>query len=109
MAERRFIVAPRGGGKTASVLIKAQAEITRLTAELEHMTSELDDGQVLIAELLADTYSLLQKNSKLRELLHEIAVAGVPFDDPRIDYVEIQVDKDTMADLRAAIDDAKGE
>ena len=43
-------------------------EIARLTAELEHMTSELDDGQVLIAELLADTHSLLQRNSKLREL-----------------------------------------
>jgi hypothetical protein len=39
----------------------------------------------------------------MAEALHEIAVAGVPFDDPRIDYVEIQVDRDTMVEIRALV------
>jgi hypothetical protein len=46
---------------------------------------------------------LTARIAKLEEVLHEIAVAGVPFDDPRIDYVEIQVDKETMAEIRALI------
>jgi hypothetical protein len=40
---------------------------------------------------------------RMAEALREIAVAGVPFDDPRIDYVEIQVDKETMTEIRALV------
>ena len=43
---------------------------------------------------------LTAENKVMRELLNEVAVAGVPFDDPRIDYVEIQVDRDTLDEIR---------
>jgi len=60
MAERRFIVAPRGGGKTASVLIEAQAEITRLTAD----NAELRE---LYNTALRDVVDECKKNAALRE------------------------------------------
>jgi hypothetical protein len=55
------------------------------------------------ADALAEALRLLREQG---ELLRDAACAGVEFEDPRIGYVVVQIDRDTWAELapyRAAL------
>jgi hypothetical protein len=60
-------------------------------------TGELRDR---IAELEAEV-------ERLRALLSEAVNAGIVFEDPRLDYKEVQVDVRWFSDARKALADAK--
>ena len=76
------------GGSEAKVLHEAAYEIARIRAENAELTRQLEEA---------------------RELLTEVAVSGVSMSDPRIDYVEVQIDTDTWAELREMADAAPEE
>ena len=44
---------------------------------------------------------LFAENERLRELLAEVGGAGVAFEDERVDYVEIQIDRETWEAIKA--------
>jgi hypothetical protein len=43
--------------------------------------------------------ALTEESERMRDLLREIAASGVEFEDPRIDYVTVQVDRETWTAL----------
>ena len=48
-------------------------------------------------------YALRRHCEAAEAMLLEVAVSGVTLDDPRIDYVEIQIDRETWQAIRAAV------
>lgn len=42
-----------------------------------------------------------EENTRLRELLGDVAAAGVAFDDERLGYLEVQIDRETWREIRA--------
>jgi len=58
--------------------------------------------------LIADFQIELDEKDKrlqtLEELLHEVAASGTEVDDERIPYMVIQVGRETMAEIRAALE-----
>jgi len=57
-----------------------------------------DDNLIVTA---VNSYDATQKQlAALREALGEIANSAIDFDDPRISYVSMQVDRDALAEAR---------
>ena len=50
---------------------------------------------------------LLDRNREAEELLREIHNSGVEMQDDRIDYMTIQVNKDTMKDIASWLEEEK--
>lgn len=41
-----------------------------------------------------------RENERLRELMREVAGSGVEFEDPRVGYVVVQIDRPTWDEVR---------
>lgn len=66
--------------------------------------------KTLAAALLAEygqIDTLLDRNRRAGELLREIHNSGVEMQDDRIDYMTIQVNKDTMKDIARWLEEGK--
>jgi hypothetical protein len=46
---------------------------------------------------------LMREVERLRALLRDVADSGVAFEDPRIHYVEVQIDTVTWQEIRDAV------
>ena len=73
----------------------------------DHMTScprcaeeKIVELEELVAELKAAEGILHQTISRQRGLLGEVANSGVEFEDDRVRYVTVQIDRDTWDDLQ---------
>lgn len=83
-------------GPLAEQVGGAVLEVKRLRAELTQLR---DDNR----ELSGDAHAAREEARRLRTLCVEVANSGVAMEDPRIDYMEIQLDRETWNELRALV------
>jgi predicted nuclease with TOPRIM domain len=56
-------------------------------------------------EMLGNAYARIEKLEKIETVLHDLLdnISTPTLDDPRLDYVEVQVDRDALAQARLAL------
>ncbi len=72
--------------------VSQQAEHDPLTCELCHAEGTGAEIEYLTAQV-----------NQLRALLSEVAASGISFQDPRVRYLEVQIDCSTWDDIAAAL------
>lgn len=56
-----------------------------------------------LKQTVADNDKMFDENNRLKALLREITLCGHTDIDPRIDYLEVQIDRDLWAEAKKAI------
>jgi hypothetical protein len=79
--------------------VNAADRVARLTRGFHDR--DVVAGASADADALAEAMRLLGEGAACRELLYDAACAGVEFDDARLDYVSVQVDRTTWNELVA--------
>lgn len=85
---------------------EAAQEAMRLAEIYEHAKLDgFDLGEKTrgLVALAAYVRELEAERDRLRGLLHDVAESGVSMHDPRVRYVEIQVDRETWAKIREGL------
>ena len=62
-------------------------------------TEAVETMDELLTEDEAEIARLREDNGRLRALLYDVANSGVAQDNPRIGYVEVQIDRTTWAEI----------
>lgn len=60
-----------------------------------------DRSDELVERLRADAAAVRAERDRYREALREVAASGVEFDDARVGYVTVQIDRPTWQDVQA--------
>ena len=61
-----------------------------------------------INHLIASHFQLRATNAELLSLLRDVAESGISFEDERIKYLEVQIDRETWQAIRAVLDSGHG-
>lgn len=63
--------------------------------------SVAETSRKIASNLRSAVDALARERPPLADVLHEVANSGVSFEDPRVGYVEVQIDRVTWTELRA--------
>jgi hypothetical protein len=95
-----------GSGERDAEIVRERLEWL-LTAAEKPGAATYEMVETWEAEIHAALDRLLVENVRLREYETLIRDAGVAFEDPRLDYIEIQVDRDKYLRLYDALSPAR--